>query len=254
MKYAEKAITAGILSLGLAAGAHAQSAMEAQEESDWTVSANLSVVSDYRFRGLMQTNGKPALQGGFDIGHSSGFYVGNWNSSISWLSDSDPDISSNVEMDFYAGYSHAFANDVTLDVGVLHYYYPGRYPGGFNDPDTTEAYLGLGYGPVAFKYSHALTDLFGAENSRHSQYFEAGLAVPTGVWGLDLNAHVGYQKIRNMDDGSYTDWSIGLSRQFDRFTVSLTYVDSNADRDLYTNGHGKYTGRAAAVLGLSAAF
>lgn len=239
------------------AGTHtvgAQTSDSPTIEPDWTFSANVGAVSDYRFRGLMQTNGKPAVQGGFDINHRSGFYVGNWNSSISWLSDADPDVSSNVEMDFYAGYMHTITEGVTLNVGLLHYYYPGSYPHGFNDPDTTEAYIGLGYGPFTFKYSHALSNLFGAPDSHNSQYYDLGVAVPTGLWGIDVNAHVGYQKVRNMDDGSYTDWSVGLSRQFDRFKVSLTYVDTNADRGLYTNSRGKYTGKAVAVLGLSASF
>lgn len=56
--------------------------------SDFSLSANVSLASQYRFRGLMQTNNKPAIQGGFDSAHSSGFYLGNWNSNISWLSDS----------------------------------------------------------------------------------------------------------------------------------------------------------------------
>lgn len=232
----------------------AQTPISPATEPDWTFSANLGVVSDYRFRGLMQTNGEPAVQGGFDINHRSGFYVGNWNSSISWLSDADPGISSNVEMDFYAGYVHTIAEGFTVDVGLLHYFYPGSYPDGFNDPDTTEAYIGIGYGPVSFKYSHALSDLFGAPDSHNSQYYDLSATVPTGIWGVDLSAHVGHQRIHNMDDGSYTDWSLGLSRQFDRFTVSLTYVDTNADRDLYTNSRGKYTGKAVAVLGLSATF
>lgn len=253
MKYAFPliAIAALLASVNTAA---AQTSLTPASEPDWTFSANLGVVSEYRFRGLMQTNGKPAVQGGFDISHRSGFYLGNWNSSISWLSDADPDVSSNVEMDFYAGYKHTIAEGFTFDVGALHYYYPGSYPAGFNDPDTTEAYVGLGYGPLSFKYSHALTDLFGAPDSKNSQYYDLGMAVPTGFWDVDLKAHVGYQKVRNMDDGSYTDWSVGLSRQFDRFAVSLTYYDTNADRNLYTNTRGKYTGKAAAVLGLSASF
>lgn len=240
--------------LAVAGTANAQATAVPATESDWSFSANLGVVSDYRFRGLMQTNGKPAVQGGFDINHSSGFYIGNWNSSISWLSDADPDISSNVEMDFYAGYVHTISEGFTLDAGVLYYYYPGRYPNGFNDPDTVEAYLGVNYGPVSFKYSHALTDLFGAENSKNSQYYDLGVAIPTGIWDLDLSAHVGYQRVRHASDSSYTDWSVGLSRAFGPVTVSLTYYDTNADRDLYTNGHGKYLGKAVAVLGISAEF
>lgn len=252
MTQVKRLFAATLLALGAPVAAQAQTAGEA--ESAWNISANFGVVSDYRFRGLMQTNGKPAVQGGFDITHSSGFYIGNWNSSISWLSDADSDISSNVEMDFYAGYTYTFSNGISVDAGLLHYYYPGRYPDGFNDPDTTEAYIGLGYGPFSVKYSHALTDLFGAEDSRNSHYIEAGVSFPTGIWDIDFNAHVGHQKIRNADGASYTDWSLGLSRTFDRYTVSLTYYDTNADRDLYTNAHGKYMGKGVAVLGLSVEF
>ena len=236
-----------------AGAAHAQSTVLANEPN-WTFSANLGVVSDYRFRGLMQTNGKPALQGGFDIAHSSGFYIGNWNSSISWLSDSAPDVSSSVEMDFYAGYVHTISDQFTLDAGLLHYYYPGRYPQGFNDPHTNEAYIGITYGPVSFKYSHALTDLFGAPDSKYSQYYDLGLSLPTGIWDLNLNAHAGYQKVRNASDASYADWSVGLSRDVGQFTVSLTYYDTNADRDLYTNNYDRHMGKGTVVLGLSASF
>src|SRR5690606_12238501 len=112
-------------------------------QSDFTFSANVSLASQYRYRGLMQSNNKPAIQGGFDLKHASGFYVGNWNSSISWLSDADPDVSSSVEMDFYAGYKRQIWEDLSVDVGVLRYYYPGSYPSGFTKPDTTEGYVGL---------------------------------------------------------------------------------------------------------------
>lgn len=251
MKQISIAVAMSCLAFTSVAGAQS---VTAAGEPEWTFSANLSAVSEYRYRGIMQTNAKPAVQGGFDIAHRSGFYIGNWNSSISWLSDADPEVSSSVEMDFYAGYVHQFSEQLSMDVGVLYYYYPGSYPGGFNDPDTTEAYVGLTYGPVSFKYSHTFTDLFGAPDSKNSQYYDLSASVPTGIWDLNLDAHVGYQKIRNMDDGSYTDWSLGLSRDFGPFSVSLAYIDTNADRDLYTNADGRYTGRAAAVLNLSASF
>lgn len=223
--------------------------------SAFSVSANMSLTSQYRFRGIMQTNNKPAIQGGFDISHSSGFYIGNWNSSITWLNDSAPDVSAGVEMNFYGGYSHEFSNGVSLDIGVLQYYYPGSFPSGYVSPDTTEAYLGVGYGPVSFTYSHAFTNLFGVADSKNSQYYDLSASFPTGVWGLNLDAHVGYQRVRNLDDGSYTDWSLGLSKELGKgISASLMYVDTNADRNVYTNSHGKYTGSAAAVFSLSAAF
>lgn len=224
-------------------------------QSDFTFSANVSLASQYRYRGLMQSNNKPAIQGGFDLKHASGFYVGNWNSSISWLSDADPDVSSSVEMDFYAGYKRQIWEDLSVDVGVLRYYYPGSYPSGFTKPDTTEGYVGLSYGPVAFKYSHSFTNLFGVPDSKNSQYYDLSGSFPTGVWGLALNAHVGYQKVRNLDDGSYTDWSVALQKEWGGgFTTTLAYVDTNADRSVYTSAKGKYLGRSAAVLTLSKAF
>jgi uncharacterized protein (TIGR02001 family) len=245
--------------VALSAGSLSAFCAQAQEATgagpDFSVSANMAVTSQYRFRGIMQTNNKPAVQGGFDITHSSGFYLGNWNSSISWLSDSDPDVSSSVEMDFYGGYRHEFSTGIKLDVGVLHYYYPGSYPSGYVSPDTTEGYVGLGYGPVTFKYSHAFTNLFGVADSKNSQYYDVSGSFPTGVRGLNLNAHVGYQHVRNLDDGSYTDWSLGVSKELGKgISASLSYVDTNAKRSVYTNTYGKYTGSSAAVFALSAAF
>jgi uncharacterized protein (TIGR02001 family) len=58
------------------------------EDAGSPIAANVTIVNDYRYRGLTQSNFKPAIQGGFDYAHESGFYIGNWNSSISWISDS----------------------------------------------------------------------------------------------------------------------------------------------------------------------
>src|SRR5690606_40721608 len=97
------AVSMILLGSGLAQ-AHAQQTAAPSSPSAFSVSANLSIASQYRSRGIMQTNNRPAIQGGFDIEHESGFYLGNWNSSISWLSDSDPDVSSAAEMEFYGSY------------------------------------------------------------------------------------------------------------------------------------------------------
>ncbi|WP_035867117.1 TorF family putative porin, partial [Cupriavidus sp. SK-3] len=96
----------------LAAPAFAQNAPDAAaaEVSPHVFTANVTLASEYRYRGLMQTNRRPAIQGGFDYTHSSGFYLGNWNSSISWLGDSNPEVSAPIEIDLYGG----FKNTVTL--------------------------------------------------------------------------------------------------------------------------------------------
>ncbi len=236
----------------LAADAPADAAPAA---SDLTLTANVTLASQYRYRGLMQSNNKPAIQGGFDLAHSSGFYLGNWNSSISWLDDSNSDVSAPVEMDFYGGYKGNLAQDVPVDLGVLQYYYPGDYPSGYTSPDTTELYAGIGYGPLMFKYSLSLTNLFGVADSKHSQYFDLSGNFDTGVWGLTVNAHVGRQLVRNVDNGNYTDWKLGLTKDFGRgLSVSLAYLDTNADRAVYTNTRGRDMGRATGLLSLTKTF
>src|SRR5690606_18429041 len=98
------------------------------------VSGSVAVVSDYLFRGVTQTNENPALQGGVTWNHESGFYAGAWGSSISWLSDSDPEISSQVELDGFIGFAGDFGESgFGYDVGATYYWYPGDYPAGFNE-------------------------------------------------------------------------------------------------------------------------
>ena len=105
--------------------------------------ANVTLVNDYRYRGISQSNFQPAIQGGFDYAHSSGFYVGNWNSSISWISDAAStagnSASAPIEMDFYAGFKHEWSKGFAADVGVLQYYYPTSNLSAFaTNPNTTE--------------------------------------------------------------------------------------------------------------------
>ncbi|OZI61983.1 TorF family putative porin [Bordetella genomosp. 11] len=228
---------------------------DASAAPPYTVTANIALASQYRYRGLMQTDNKPAIQGGFDFTHQSGFYLGNWNSNISWLSDSNPAVSAPVEMDFYGGYRGNAARDVPFDLGALKYYYPGDYPSGFTNPDTTEFYGSIGYKTTTFKYSYAVSNLFGFAKSKGSQYFDLSGNYDLGTWGLTLNTHVGYQYVRNVDNASYYDWKLGLTKDMGQgLAVSLAYIDTNADRDVYTNSQGRFMGRGTVLVSLAKTF
>ncbi|MEN9931369.1 MAG: hypothetical protein RL604_1616, partial [Pseudomonadota bacterium] len=122
---------------------------------DFVVTGNFGITSDYRFRGLQQTDGDPAFQGGFDLAHSSGLYVGTWGSNVSsWAAG--PTTSTKLEIDLYGGYKTT-VGDIGLDIGAIAYMYPGSSTGGEGtdwNANTQEAYVGLSYGPATFKTSY----------------------------------------------------------------------------------------------------
>jgi uncharacterized protein (TIGR02001 family) len=216
----------------------------AQATPDYSLSANVGVVTDYRYRGISQTRLKPAIQGGFDASHKSGFYLGTWASSIKWIKDGGGD--ANAEVDVYGGYKFA-AGPVAVDVGALRYLYPGSsLP---INPDTTELYAAGTWGPATLKYSHAVTNLFGFNDSKGSYYIDLNATFDTGFWGLAITPHVGYQKVKNNSAATYTDWSLTVTKDFGNgFAISLGYVDT--DTDAYIAPNGKDLGKSTAVLGL----
>ncbi len=228
---------------------------QAADASPFSLTGNLTLASEYRYRGLMQTNGHPAVQGGFDLAHASGFYIGNWNSNISWLDDGNADVSAPVEIDLYAGWKTAVTDTVLLDIGVLRYLYPGDYPSPYVSPNTTELYASVAAGPISFKLSHSLTNLFGFADTRHSNYYDLSANLPLGPWDSIVNAHVGYQQVNGLSDASYLDWRLGLSKEFrPGLVATLAYLDTNAKRGSYTNPQGRYLGRATALLSVTQTF
>ena len=212
------------------------------------ITANVTVVNDYRYRGIDQSNGKPAIQGGFDYAHESGLYIGNWNSSISWVGDNFKTsggvaTSAPIEMDFYGGFKKELIGEgFASDIGVLQYYYPnsGLALGSQQaNPNTTEIYAAQNFtfGAVTgfAKVSYAVSTLFGTINSTGSYYPDLTVNYDTGVFGIALNGHVGYQYVAgnqpasgttwngvsNAVNGvsnstlySYTDWKLGLTKVF----------------------------------------
>lgn len=253
-----------------------EAAAEAPEVSP--ITANVTVTNNYIYRGLTQTNSKPAIQGGFDYAHESGFYIGNWNSSISWVSDAanvaGGNTSAPIEMDFYGGFKKELIGEgFASDIGVLQYYYPtSGLPNGTTNPNTTEAYVAQNFtfGPVTgfAKFSYAMSTIFGTANSRGSYYPDLTLNYDTGIWGIALNGHIGYQYIAgntattNLSNStlySYTDWKLGLTKDFGGgLSGAIAYTGTNAatyqGAYAYTTPQGKNMGKSAGLISLTKTF
>ena len=223
---------------------------------------NVSVTSDYIFRGVSQTNQGPALQGGLEYSAENGFYVGTCRSNVSLLSDlSTPaaPISSSLELDVYGGYRGKFNDTVSYDVGALYYWYPGDFPSGFNSADTLEVYAGISVAAsekvtLGAKYSVATTDLFGYTDSSGSGYLDLSANVVVAE-GWTLGAHAGKQWIDGNGAFEYADWKLGITKAFSNgFSVGVAYTGTDADDALYTNPYGNKVARDTVALTVTKAF
>ncbi len=215
-----KALSQAVLAASLVSGT---AVAQAEEEKGFEIAGNVAIVSDYRFRGISQTDGGPAIQGGFDVEHESGLYAGVWGSNI----DFGPAFDGTIEIDYYVGFGGELSKDVSYDIGWAWY----DYPQGDSNAQNLDYYewyasvsafgltLGTNYSP----------DYTGDLNSYNYYYVGYSVGLPADI-SLDL--HYG---INDFDDSTdsffghehYDDWSVGLSK--DAFGVSwgLTYVDTN---------------------------
>lgn len=222
MKYSALLSTAALLSITFL-----PSNASAEEGYGLQFSANTALVSDYVFRGVSQSDEKPAFQGGFDVTHESGVYAGIWGSNIDF-NESGVDGPS-LEIDVYGGYSGSI-NDISYDVGVIYYHYPGAADS--LDYDFVEGSLALGYdfGPFAASASvNYSPDYFG--DSGDAQYYALNVDVPL-IKDLSLSAHLGRQEIDDNDAfgfDDYTDWSLGLNYSLEGFDMFVQYIDTDLD-------------------------
>jgi uncharacterized protein (TIGR02001 family) len=231
--------------------AHAQAAPA--PASPHTLTGNMAIVSDYRFRGISQTYVQPAIQGGVDYSHSSGFYLGNWNSSVSGVSFN---AGGGIEMDIYGGYKKGFG-DLTFDIGLLQYYYPNARLAG-NKYDTLEGYFGLSWKWLTAKYSIATTDWFGVPNSDGSGYLDLTASYEIRP-KLTLVGHFGQQTVSSSGNLDYTDYKIGVTYDMNGWVLGAAYIDTDASDAFYTSvpdgtGKAKDLGKSTVVLSVSKSF
>jgi uncharacterized protein (TIGR02001 family) len=213
------ALTSGAATTALAADPKAPA-------PDFEISGNFGLFSDYRFRGISQTNTKPAVQGGFDLAHKSGLYAGTWASNVSqWANPGG-----SMEVDFYVGYGTELPMGVGVDVGHTWYTYPGNEPG--NNPavavsnDTREFHIGFSYSVLNYKYSRASTTWFGIPGSKGSDYHSVGLEFSPSE-NLVLSASAGNQKVKRavgQGENSFKDYSLSASYDLGNdYSIGLSY-------------------------------
>ncbi|MEW4448673.1 TorF family putative porin [Qipengyuania sp. JC766] len=194
--------------------------------SEIEISGNVALTSDYRFRGVSLSNGDPAIQGGIDVAHESGIYVGTWASSI----EGGPSFGE-MELDLYAGWSGDVADGVGLDVGILYYLYPTENIDANVNYWEPYASISGSLGPAEAELGIAYAwdqDSLGGDNLYVYTDFSTG--VPNTP--ISLNAHIGYTDgvlappiLAGTTDDTGFDYSIGASATFfGKLEASVAYV------------------------------
>ncbi|UNU43841.1 hypothetical protein EAO27_14750 [Sphingopyxis sp. YF1] len=207
-----------------------------------TISGTAAMASDYRFRGVSQTDEKMAVQGGLTLTHASGLYAGVWGSNLAgWGTFGG----ANIELDLIAGFKTRVADKATLDVGLVWY----MYPGGADNSDFAEPYVklsgitgpatltaGIAYAPKQY----ALANVSNAPNSRGQKqdnlYLWGDGALAIAGTPLTAKAHIGYSDgnpglgpngTSIAPTGRYWDWSLGVDAVWRNLTLNLSYVDTD---------------------------
>ncbi|MEC4722710.1 TorF family putative porin [Noviherbaspirillum sp. CPCC 100848] len=244
MKYSIKRYSLAIITLmsGCIWHAHGAAAadLDSNEKSVWTTTGNVSLVSDYVFRGVSQTQRKPTIQAGVDISHANGLYLGVWGSGVSSAAYSN---TSGGEIDIYGGYRFPLTENANIDLGVITCWFPGASYSAFGRSvkyNTQEAKVGVTMGNISVAAYVALNnDWFGLavdpftgmeRDTRGSRYIEANWNPEIGD-GYTINLHVGRQHVRHLDMYDFTDFKVGLTKAIGQWNVSIagTYNNGRAD-------------------------
>ncbi len=247
-----------------------------------TVTGSVALVSDYRFRGVSQTDKGMAVQGGITIAHESGLYVGTWASNLSgWGTFGG----SNMELDLVGGYAMPLGENATLDVGLTWY----MYPSGADTTDFAEPYiklssqigpvkglLGVAYAPkqkaLGKVCSDAACTIFTPGDKEDNFYVWGDISGSVPNTPVTLKAHLGYSNGNSglgpngtslAPTGKYLDWLVGadVAVPGTPLTVGVAYVDTdiarveeNYIRPNFSDADGSSIARGKFVVSLTAAF
>lgn len=198
--------------------------VQAEQLKDIAISGNVAITTDYRFRGISQSGSAAAVQGGFDIGAESGWYLGTWASSVNF--------GNGLEIDFYTGYSGTAGENLGFDIGIIRYHYPSDKQK--VDLDYSEVYGSLSF--KGFSVGLAYTDNYYQSTGEYFYpYADYSLALSERV---SLDAHFGYNMLKDPMLGffpdntdAYIDWNIGISANLLDLTWSLALVSTDVGND-----------------------
>ena len=196
---------------------------------DWTQTGNVMLLSDYVFRGVTQTQGKPAVQATLDFVHASGAYLGVFGSSVSNAAYNN---GSGVEIDLYGGYRYPLDETSNIDAGLVTYWYPGaHYQAGTENINYHTQDVKLGWNKGSFNvygwltvskrwFGYAVEPYSGAVvNSRGATYLEANWN-PEISPGLVANLHIGHQRIRHLGVYDFSDVKVGVTQTWGSWALS----------------------------------
>lgn len=217
--------------------AAANAAAPAAPTSPFTITGGAAIVSQYRFRGISQSDNKPVVQATFTVQHASGFYISTWGSSAS---ANDAVNLGGTEIDVYGGYTHALGKSgLTVDGGLYGYIYPGSRKALGISESYYEIYgsLAKAIGPATLKagaYWAPRQTYFNAfaTPTRYSvyEYGELGATIPNT--GLTLHSHLGHTGGGlNYAGHEYLDYTVGAGYKWKALTFDLSVVGTNLSRN-----------------------
>ncbi len=254
----------GMHAMAQQAPAAAAPAAAPEPTPEHTFVPKVSLYTEYEYRGISQTSEKPAVQLNLDYSHSSGFYLGTFISNINWLKDYKAigavKDSSAVEIDLFGGYKFEVAKDLTLDLGYLHYEYPGaKGLAGLPKPNTDELYIGATYSFFNLKYSYSTGDTFGVAKSKGTTFVELNYSQEVAP-KLTLTGQIAKQTYKGTFAGfnndkelTYSVYKLGASYDLgDGWAAGGYYKDTNAKKENYTvKGKDWSKGRLVAFVSKS---
>ncbi|WP_444899304.1 TorF family putative porin [Microbulbifer sp. VAAC004] len=216
-----------LLALGTAnlTNAEENTSSSSSQEEGISFSANLGMVSDYRFRGISQKDRNPAIQGGLDLDFGNGFYVGTWASQVDFAYGFDE---TDYEQDFYGGFSADINDSISYDVGYIYY----AYHGSDQDEDYWEIYGNLSISDLTLGVAYS-PDYWAQSDEFYYTFAEYSFSLPAD---LSLDLHVGYNIFMERseflyEDDDYIDYSVTLSRDFGGLNLSAAYVGTDVSKE-----------------------